>query len=228
MAASPELAAAWNATPQTKFRTPRVRRDMVARPALLERLCACVDSCPVTLLCAPGGSGKTTLLTQYTTLPNAGFTPLWISLDDEDNDRHQFFATLLRATEPLQLVWEVAPEVLLTNAAGSDSQARAALAAFVNALCTSPARRIVIILDDLHRIDRSDVLMLLESLIERLPDHVALSARLTRRTGVAPGSLARAWRAGRIRTLGSAFHRSRCRYLCRDSLRRYARPGRDS
>jgi len=162
------------AAPITKFRAPRVRRDIVARPGLLERLRSGIDSCPVTLLCAPGGSGKTTLLTQFIQLAGSSVTPLWISLDEDDNDRHQLFATLLRAVEPLQLAWEMAPAALLRNAAGSDSQCRAAVAAFVNALCTAQARRVVIFLDDLHRLDRPDVFVLLESLIERLPDHVAM------------------------------------------------------
>jgi len=163
-----------SAAPVTKFRSPRIRRDIVARPSLLDRLQKGIDSCPVTLICAPGGSGKTTLLTQFIQLAGPGATTLWISLDEDDNDRHQLFATLLKAVEPLQLAWETPPALLLRSAAGSESQCRAALAAFVNALCTAQARRIVLVLDDLHRLDRPDVFVLLESLVERLPDHVAM------------------------------------------------------
>lgn len=174
MAANPDINAAWNTAPLTKFRPPRVRREVVARPALLQRLCTSIDSCPVTLICAPGGSGKTTLLAQWVHQCPAGTVPLWIAIDEDDNDRHRLFATLLRALEPLQLVWDLSPVTLLSHSAGSDSQCRAALAALVNALCTASAARIVLVLDDLHRIDRGDVFELLESLIERLPDHVAL------------------------------------------------------
>ncbi len=178
MAAIPEYSAAWNATALTKFRVPRLRRDTVTRPALLTRLAQAAESCPVTLLCAPGGSGKSTLLAQFAheclAVSTGGPALLWIAIDDDDNDRHQFLATLLRAAEPLALVWDTPPESLLANAERSESQCRAALAAFVNALCTARSSRILIVLDDLHRIERADTYLLLESLIERLPDHVAL------------------------------------------------------
>jgi LuxR family maltose regulon positive regulatory protein len=174
----PGRHAPWNAAPLTKFRTPRVRRDVIARPALLQRMLDASASVPVTLICAPGGSGKTSLLSQLAahlgTLPASDTTLLWIALDEDDNDRHRFLAALLRAAEALDLAWETRPGILLANAAASDSQCRAALAEFVNALCTTAVRRIVLVLDDLHRVDRPDVLELLESLIERLPDHVAL------------------------------------------------------
>jgi LuxR family maltose regulon positive regulatory protein len=178
MAANPTATAAWNAAPLTKFRTPRVRRDAVARPALLERLKLSVEQSPVTLVCAPGGYGKTSLLAQLAARfaggAGQGNAVLWISLDEDDNDRHRFFAALLRAIEPLPVAWDVPPATLLTSTAGSDSQVRAALAAFVNALCTAPVQRLVLVLDDLHRIDRHDVHEMIESLIERLPDHVAV------------------------------------------------------
>ena len=177
MAANQEFSAAWNATALTKFRVPRLRRDTVARPALLARLAQAADSCPVTLVCAPGGSGKSTLLTQFAHDCLAGSaltrTLLWVAIDDDDDDRHQFLATLLRAVEPPELAWDTPPETLLANAERSESQCRAALAAFVNALCTARSSRILIVLDDLHRIERADTYALLESLIERLPDHVA-------------------------------------------------------
>ena len=177
MAANQEFRAAWNATALTKFRVPRLRRDTVARPALLARLAHAADACPVTLVCAPGGSGKSTLLAQFAheCLASSPLerTLLWVGIDDDDDDRHQFLATLLKAVEPLELVWDTPPEALLANAERSESQGRAALAAFVNALCTARSNRILIVLDDLHRIDRPDTYVLLESLIERLPDHVA-------------------------------------------------------
>jgi LuxR family transcriptional regulator, maltose regulon positive regulatory protein len=174
MAANLQTIAAWNATPLTKFRAPRIRKDAVPRPALLERLAECVEHFPVTLICAPGGFGKTTLLAQYAARTSGGSALVWVTLDEDDNERHRLFAALLRALEPLSLAWETAPAELLAHSAGTDSQCRAALAALVNALCTAPVSRIVMVLDDLHRIERAEVLALLESLIERLPDHVGL------------------------------------------------------
>ncbi len=174
MAANPHIAGAWNAAPLTKFRAPRVRRDAIARPALLERLAAAVAEQPLILISAPGGFGKTSLLAQLAAQMSADAPLVWIAIDEDDNDRRRFFATLLRAVEPLKLAWDPPPATLLINAGGSDSQSRAALAGFVNALCTGSMRRLVIVLDDLHRIGAAETFDLLESLIERLPDHVAL------------------------------------------------------
>ena len=174
MAANPHVAAAWNAVPLTKFRAPRVRRDAIARPALLGRLTEAVATQPLTLICAPGGFGKTSLLAQLAAQGRSDAAVLWIGLDEDDNDRHRFFATLLRAAEQLSLAWETPPAQVLVSAAGSATQSRVALAAFVNALCTASAQRLVFVLDDLHRIVSPEVFELLESLIERLPDHVAL------------------------------------------------------
>ena len=157
MAASPDTAAAWNAAPLTKFRAPRIRRDVVARPALLERLKSAVDSYPLTLICAPGGFGKTTLLAQLAAGTAADTVLLWATIDEDDNDRQRFFGTLLRMVESMQLAWEIPPATLLANAARSDSQSRSALASFVNALCTVSVQRIVLVLDDLHSVDHPGV-----------------------------------------------------------------------
>lgn len=46
----------------TKLFVPRPRRDLVARPRLLARLDAGLESTRCTLLSAPAGTGKTTLL----------------------------------------------------------------------------------------------------------------------------------------------------------------------
>ena len=84
----------------------------------------------------------------------------------------------LTGVQPLGLSWEIEPRALLTNLTGSRAQMRAALATLVNAFCTSTARRIVLILDDLHRIEKPSAFELLDSLIELQP---RLCAALTQR-----------------------------------------------
>jgi DNA-binding CsgD family transcriptional regulator len=167
------------------------------------RLLQSVEANPLTIVRAPGGSGKTVLLSQLAAGIGNGNTRkvLWVALDDEDNDANRFFATLCRAVVPLGLTWEVDPQALAATAATSKAQLRAALAAFVNALCTTAAERVVVVLDDLHRLDHPDVFGMLEALLERLPDHVAVLIG----TRVEPQlSLAR-WRAhGELVELGPA------------------------
>ena len=161
--------------PVTKFRVPRLRPGAVARHALVERLDASARTHPVTIVCAPGGSGKTTLLAQLAAaVRQSGDALVWVAADEEDDDANRLFATLVQALEPLDLAWETPPRDLAARVAGAGTQTRAALAAAVNALCTSAAPRVVIVFDDFHRVTRPDVAALMESLVERLPEHVAV------------------------------------------------------
>ncbi|HVF16911.1 MAG TPA: LuxR C-terminal-related transcriptional regulator [Steroidobacteraceae bacterium] len=169
-----ETWTAGNAVPLTKFRPPRLRRDVLARPELLARLHRSVADNPVTLVCAPGGSGKTTLLAQFFAQSPPGSVVLWLSIDAEENDSNRLFEALIQMLQPLGLKWDVDPLSLVDHAGGSRAQTRAALAGLVNALCTSTVSRIVLILDDLHRIEKAEALQLIDSLIERLPDHVSV------------------------------------------------------
>jgi len=158
----------------TKFRVPRQRRDVVRRDALLAQLRQLTLDHTVTLICAPAGSGKTTLMIQLASHEAPGELAVWVALDDSDNDPPRLLATLVQSLLPLDLAWEMDPRALVANVTGSGAEARAALAGIVNALCTVPATRVVWLLDDLHRIVDTGTVGLLDSLIERLPEHVAL------------------------------------------------------
>jgi LuxR family maltose regulon positive regulatory protein len=160
--------------PLTKFRVPRERADTIARGRVLATLRASVATNPLTLVVAPGGSGKTTALTQLAAALRASHAVLWIGLDQEDDDPNRFYAALVAAVAPLQLHWDVDPRGLLAGVDADPSRRRAAVAALVNALCTAQAPRIALVLDDLHRIENPVVHQLFESLLERLPEHVAV------------------------------------------------------
>ncbi|WP_418315560.1 LuxR C-terminal-related transcriptional regulator [Piscinibacter sakaiensis] len=162
------------ALPLTKFRVPRARRDFVRREALLQRLRRMVEQHPVTLIQAPAGSGKTTLMVQLAEACGPAARCIWVALDDNDNDAVRLLATLVQSLGPLELDWAMDPQVLVANVPGSGSEARAVLAAIVNAMCTASLDRIVWLLDDLHRITDASALGLLQALIERLPEHVSL------------------------------------------------------
>lgn len=187
------------AIPLTKFRVPRLRWDTVPRATLLARLLHSVEANPLTIVRAPGGSGKTVLLSQLAAGMGGTRRLLWVALDSDDNDPNRFFAALCRAVAPLSLVWDADPNALAATVSASKSQMRAALAALVNALCTTTAERVVIVLDDLHRLDHPEVFTLLESLLERLPEHVTLVLG----TRVEPPIALARWRAhGELLELG--------------------------
>lgn len=158
----------------TKFSVPRTRRDSVRRESLLARLRQLSAEHAVSLICAPAGSGKTTLMAQFAGSLLPGERPVWVALDEQDNDPARLLATLVQSLHPLGLDWEMDPQALVANVAGGGSEARAALAGIVNALCTGAEGRILWLLDDVQRLDDPATLNVLEALIERLPGHVAL------------------------------------------------------
>jgi LuxR family maltose regulon positive regulatory protein len=199
----------------TKFRIPRLRADAVERPAVLARLRDSVANQPVTLVCAPGGSGKTILMTQLATALQASHAVLWIALDADDDDPNRLFAALVQAVEPLGLTWEVEPQSLVAGIGGGASRTRAALGAWVNAICTVSSPRVLLVLDDLHRLGRPETFALLDALVERLPEQVSL---LLGTRVMPPLALAR-WRAhGELGEFGAAdlrFSAADAAALCR-------------
>ena len=81
------MTAPDNAGPllETKLYIPRLRRGLVARPRLSERLNRGAES-KLTLVSAPAGFGKTTLLAEWLAgTPADGRSTAWLSLDPGDN-----------------------------------------------------------------------------------------------------------------------------------------------
>ena len=79
----------------TKMAPPRPPRGRVTRRALLERMEASVAR-RLTAVVAPAGFGKTTLLAEwFEILRTRGHLVAWLSLDDDDDDAHQFGSYLI-------------------------------------------------------------------------------------------------------------------------------------
>lgn len=80
---------------KTKLSNPIIRKDLVARPRLINELNADLWQAngfarKLTLVCAPAGFGKTTLVADW--LGNIGQRAVWLSLDEGDNDPARFLA----------------------------------------------------------------------------------------------------------------------------------------
>lgn len=157
----------------TKFRVPRQHGTPITRATLLPRLRAAVLHHALTVLIAPAGYGKTTTLAQLAG-SLGGARVAWISLDTNDADPGRLFANLVRALQPLGMRYAESPAALIAAAATDGSQSRAAIGMLVNALGTIPAPRVVIMLDDIHRLAHPGIAPLLEALIERLPDNISV------------------------------------------------------
>jgi LuxR family maltose regulon positive regulatory protein len=151
-----------------------MRRSSVARDRLVGRLASAAREVPLLAVVAPAGYGKTTLLTQYANSIALPDRVAWYSVGEDDDDVVRFFASLVDVLEPLSLDWRLPPRELVPNMSMLAQQVRAAAGEIAAALESAPEHRLVVIIDDLHRVGSPDVALFLEALIERLPEHVTL------------------------------------------------------
>src|SRR5450631_2812044 len=155
---------------ETKLHVPRLRRALVARPRLSERLSRGAES-PLTLVSAPAGFGKTTLLTEWLAgAPADGRSAAWLSLDQRDNDPAVFWTYLIAALQT------AAPGVgagALLQLRSPQAPVEAVLATLLNDL-NAISNVVVLVLDDYHVIDARDVHEGMAFMLEHLPPQIHL------------------------------------------------------
>jgi LuxR family transcriptional regulator, maltose regulon positive regulatory protein len=151
----------------TKLNLPVLRSRVVERPRLRALLDRGKDA-RLTLISAPAGFGKTTLLADWLTrLPDPQTSIAWLSLDAGDNEPTLFWPHLVAALQALGARRGTSfPE--LPSAMQPD---RGFITSLLNELAATPAPTILI-LDDLHLVDRADIHEQLGFLIEHLPAHM--------------------------------------------------------
>lgn len=81
---------------KTKLYIPPVRRGLIPRQRLIERLSTALD-CKLTLISAPAGFGKTTLLSEWINISKLSNHVAWVSLDKDDNDPVRFWRYFVTA-----------------------------------------------------------------------------------------------------------------------------------
>jgi LuxR family transcriptional regulator, maltose regulon positive regulatory protein len=175
--------------------TPQVRRDgMVARAALLHRLEASGPT-PVVAVIAPPGYGKTTLLAQWAERDPRPFA--WLSLDQYDNDPAvllAYIAAALHRVEPLD------PGIFGVLTSRGTLAWQAVLPRLGSALAAG-VHPLVLVLDDVHVLQRRECLDALMVLVEHLPEgsQLAIASR-----GEPPLPVARLRAQGRVAEIGAA------------------------
>ena len=158
----------------TKLHAPRRRPDVVHRQRLSRRL-ATAKAATVTLVSAPAGFGKTTLLTEWFCPPEAdGSATAWLSLDAGDNDPAVFWTYAIAALR------RAAPQVGADALASlqSSQPLTSVVAALLNDLYDL-ADHVVLVLDDYHVIDSTDIHESIAYLIDHAPPslHLVIASR---------------------------------------------------
>ena len=160
----------------TKLHVPAMRRRLVPRPRLTDRLRVGPASMPrLVLVSAPAGFGKTTLIAQWLAASErgeAGPSPrvAWLSLDAEDSEPRRFVTHLVAAIQASSP--QVGAEALALL--DSDQAGQAALVSLVNDL-DELAGPTVLALDDYHVIDAPDIHESVTFLLGHLPPQVTIA-----------------------------------------------------
>lgn len=155
---------------ETKLHIPGLRRALVVRPRLSDRLSQ-ADEQTLILVSAPAGFGKTTVLAEWLTeAPANGRSLAWLSLDQRDNDPMLFWTYLVAALDKASDgLGAKALAILRSPQSGTEDF----LTTLINELQAVP-NRFVLVLDDYHVIDSQDVQEGLAFLVENLPAQLQL------------------------------------------------------
>ena len=157
----------------TKLNVPPMRRELVPRPRLMDRLDAGLHR-KLTLVSASAGFGKTTLLGEWA--GGCDCPVSWLSLDEGDNDpvrfTHYLIAALQQVDEEIGLA--VSSFLRTPQLPSPDSL----ITALINdiAAATGP---FFLVLDDYHAIHADWIHEAVEFLIEHMPPqmHLVLATR---------------------------------------------------
>jgi LuxR family maltose regulon positive regulatory protein len=159
----------------TKLFVPKLRRGLVARPRLLERLRRGAEA-RLTLVSAPAGFGKTTLLAGwFGETPGHDRCVAWLSLDPSDKEPASFWTYVVTAFKgAVPSVGASALELIKSSPLPTEL----VLTTLLNELATA-ADEVWLVLDDFHLVDNHEVGQAMTLLLEHLPPnvHVVLSTR---------------------------------------------------
>ncbi|MBI9107811.1 MAG: hypothetical protein JEZ04_13775 [Spirochaetales bacterium] len=157
----------------TKLYIPPLQPKTVLRPHLIKRLNDC-RQCKLTLVSASAGFGKTTLISEW--VAGCKQPVAWLSLDEEHND-HRCFLTYFIAA--LQTINTGLGEGLLTMLQSPQPPSTDyILTNLLNEIATFPAA-FVLVLDDYHLTDSTEVDDTVAYLLEHMPPlmHLVIATR---------------------------------------------------
>jgi ATP/maltotriose-dependent transcriptional regulator MalT len=162
----------------SKLVAPEIAEDVVRRPELSAEIYQQVSSKRLVLFSAPAGAGKSTaVLGLKESHPELKIA--WLSLDEGDEDVAAFARLVAAAIRQVVPQFGEQTEQVLASR-GQYGPAPIQLASvLVSDLAAEVRGPLVIVLDDLHRVDAKAVYELLDYFIERMPEniHIVITSR---------------------------------------------------
>lgn len=150
---------------ETKLHVPQTKGNIISRPHLYQRLDEGLNS-KLTLITSPAGYGKSTLLSEWAT--KLGFQVAWVSFDENDNDVFRFWEHIIKSLTCYSLKLS---EQSLFHYIDVDPSGHTLVAMLINSL-NRMSEKIVLVWDDLHKVENNSILNGINYLLEHLPMHV--------------------------------------------------------
>lgn len=150
----------------TKLFIPPPRVEIVPRSRLFKKLNNRSGQ-RIVVVNAPAGFGKTTLVSDW--LNRSAMQAAWISLDEKDNDPNQFFTYLITALQRRDIIDDQVATKLIKSLGSSPLEA--VLTALINHILEIK-QQFLLVLDDYHLIEASDVHEGLTFLLQNTPQQV--------------------------------------------------------
>jgi len=157
----------------TKLYIPTPRSGLVLREQLLQRLSQGFHG-KLTLVSAPAGFGKTTLISEW--IGKEDYPAAWLSLDEGDSDPTRFFMYLVAALQIIEP--DVGASIWNLLEAHQPPAIESLLTPLLNEIATLP-RDFVLVLDDYHVLDNTEIDSALAFLIDNQPSqmHLVITTR---------------------------------------------------
>lgn len=170
----------------TKYHPPTSARSLVVRARLIDRLRA-GDRRRLTVIHGPAGFGKTTLAAQWRdALIEHGVDVAWLTIDSDDDNVVWFLAHLIDAVRSVRPTSAHGLRQAL-EARGEDA-GRYVLTSLINEI-DSERTRLVVIIDDWHRISRPAPIEALAYLLDHATAHLQIVVTSRTRAGLPTGRL---------------------------------------
>ncbi len=163
----------------TKLHRPLISATIIPRKRLITVLENGVVN-PLTLIAAPAGYGKSILASQW--LDVSEFPGAWVSLDDGDNDIRVILSYIIEAIN------NIFPDTVLQSASLINATSLPSVSVISRFLLNdleSIPKRIILVLDDYHKINNPDVHSILSELLS-YPSPVIHLVLITRRDPALP------------------------------------------
>ncbi len=157
----------------TKLYVPLPRSKIVLRPRLIEQLNNGLHR-RLSLISAPAGFGKTTLVSEW--VADCGRPTAWLSIDEGDSDLTRFLTYLISALQTIHA--GVGVEAVQGLQTSQSPRHESILISLLNEISKIPNESILV-LDDYHLVNSSEVDNALMFLLEHLPPqlHVVITTR---------------------------------------------------